>query len=145
MENILPEIEKIIAPIVEARGYELVEMKVAGVGNSSVLRVFVHREGGITIDEIAKISNVISNALDEADLIHHKYFLEVSSPGLDRELTTLRDFMRIISKNVRVQLHDGNIIQGKLVEANPQNLVIATDDSDEKIPFSEVSKGKIVF
>ncbi|HHH81121.1 MAG TPA: ribosome maturation factor RimP, partial [candidate division Zixibacteria bacterium] len=60
MKEYLPQIESIVAPIVESRGYELVEIKVAGVGRASVLRVFVYRVGGITIDEITTLSRVIS-------------------------------------------------------------------------------------
>ena len=112
MEEILPQVERLVAPIVENMGYELVEVAIAGTGNATVVRIFVHREGGITVDELAKISRKISEALDKEDFIHHRYFLEVSSPGLDRKLTSLRDFQRVISETLRIILDDSRAVEG---------------------------------
>ena len=145
MEEILPQVERLAASIVEDMGYELVEVVVAGTGNATVVRIFVHREGGITVDELAKISRRISEALDEEDFIHHKYFLEVSSPGLDRKLTSLRDFQRVVSERVRITLQDGKTVEGRLVEATPDFLVLRTKGKEQKIPFNQVSVGKIIF
>ena len=145
MEEILPQVERLVAPIVENMGYELVEVAIAGTGNATVVRIFVHREGGITVDELAKISRRISEALDKEDFIHHKYFLEVSSPGLDRKLTSLRDFQRVISETLRIILDDSRAVEGKLIEATPEFLIVKTKAGEQKIPFSKVNFGKIIF
>ncbi len=144
-ESILPQVERLVAPIIEDMGYELVEVAIAGVGNATVVRIFVHREGGITVDELAKISGRISEALDREDFIHHKYFLEVSSPGLDRKLVSVRDFQRVISDKVRVLMEDGTTFEGKLVEATAEFLILNIKGREKKIPFSKVNFGKVIF
>ncbi len=144
MEKLLPEIEKIISPIIEDTGVEIVEMNIAGVGNASVIRIFVHKPGGINISDISKISRKVSEALDKSDLIQHKYFLEVSSPGLDRKLRSLKDFIRAISENVRVVQEGGATIEGVLIAANMDKLSVLTKNGEIDIQFDTVAVGKIV-
>ncbi|MCD6594976.1 ribosome maturation factor RimP [bacterium] len=145
MEEFLPKIEEIIAPIVENSGCELVDIVIAGVGNSTVFRIFVDNNGGITIDKIAKLSSRISQALDSENIFPHKYFLEVSSPGLDRPLRTVRDFKRTISEDVRIVLDDGKTYEGKLLDANSEYLIILCDSIEKEIPFKNIAVGKIVY
>jgi len=144
MEKLLPEIEKMISPIIEDTGVEIVEMNTAGVGNATVLRIFIHKPGGINISVISKISRKISEALDKSDLIQHKYFLEVSSPGLDRKLRSLKDFMRVVSENVRIVKESGATIEGVLIAANMDKLTVLTKNGEIAIPFDTVAVGKIV-
>jgi len=145
MNTLLSKIEGIITPIVEGFGYELVDTIIAGSGNATILRVFVDNEGGITIDEISKLSTKISQALDIADIIPHKYFLEVSSPGLDRPLRTVRDFKRAISEDVRIVLEDGTTYEGKLLDANTERLIVLCDSEEKELPFKNIAVGKIVY
>jgi len=82
----------IIAPVVEAMGYELVRVRFMS-GGKKTLQIMAERpEGGIRIDECAGISNAVSAALDVEDPIEDTFTLEVSSPGIDRPLTRLKDF-----------------------------------------------------
>jgi len=145
MRDILPKIEELVVPIVERAGCELVEIAVAGVGTASVLRVFVHRAGGISVDEIAKISHKISETLDSADIIHQRYFLEVSSPGLDRPLRSVRDFVRAISEKVRIVEPSGETIEGELIDANAEMIFVRTDDGIQRIPLEQIAVGKIIY
>ena len=145
MHDLIPEIEKIITPIVDEHGYELVETKAVGLGNSSVLRIFVFDPRGITVDGIAVLSRIISKELDKVDIIRHKYFLEVSSSGLDRELRSVKDFTRVVSENIRVVELSGNITEGELTDANPVHLVLKTEDEIIEIPYKNVSLGKIIY
>lgn len=144
MHEILPQIEGIIAPIVEDAGYELVDIVTAGIGSSSVLRVFVYKHDGITIGEIEKLSHRISEALDSADIIHRRYFLEVSSPGLDRPLRSVRDFARAIEENVRIVKSTGETFEGKILDANSARIVIESENDRLEIPISEIAVGKII-
>ncbi len=144
MREILPQIEGIIAPIIENSGYELVDITTVGVAFSSVLRVFVYGHNGITIDEIAKLSRKISEALDSTDIMHKRYFLEVSSPGLDRPLRSVRDFVRAIDENVRIVKSTGETIEGILSSADSQSIIIRNDDTQIEIPITEIAVGKII-
>lgn len=143
MRELLPELEKIIVPIVENNGYELVEISVAGVGSSSTLRIFIHRPGGVTVGEIEKISKKISKTLDDAGIMEHRYFLEVSSPGLDRPLKTLRDFERNISEEVELFLNDNKKVEGTIMHTNLNEIILENEQGQQKIPFSNISYGKI--
>ena len=82
----------IITPVIEDMGYELVRVRLMG-GQSKTLQIMAERpEGGIEVDDCAKISTAISAVLDVEDPLEEAYTLEVSSPGIDRPLTRLKDF-----------------------------------------------------
>lgn len=145
MRELLPQIDNIISRIVEQNGSELVEVGVVGRGKTSILRVFVCKSDGINIGEISKLTKKISKALDEADIIPHNYLLEVSSPGLDRPLRTIRDFERVISENVRIVLPDGKTLEGTLIEANQDTISLETESESILIPLDKICSAKIIY
>ena len=87
-------------------GLELVDVQFHREGHGWVLRLFIDREGGVTLDHCSKVSREISDYLDVEDVIEQPYHLEVSSPGLDRPLRDLRDFKRFCGNNARVKLRE---------------------------------------
>ena len=98
---------EVLTPIVAAAGYDLEELRVSAAGRRSVVRVVVDKDGGVTLDDVADISRVLSDALDvedEADptLLGTSYVLEVSSPGVDRPLTSPRHWRRNTGRLVTV-------------------------------------------
>ncbi len=94
----------LLEPAVAAMGCELVGVEYHPRGRHSLLRVYIDREGGVTVDDCAAVSEQISGVLDVEDPIHGQYSLEVSSPGLDRPLFTAADFVRFAGHDVRVRL-----------------------------------------
>ncbi len=113
-------------PIIEGEGYVLVDIEYKKSGKFSILRIFIDRkEGGITIKELEEISKKISLALDVEDPIESSYTLEVSSPGLDRDLVKDRELKWAISKKVKVFLKDGNTYEGFLNSFNDDEIVIS--------------------
>ena len=90
--------------ITDGEGFELWHIEFHPQGGRPVLRVYIDKPDGITIDECALVSNQISMMLDVEDIISDKYTLEVSSPGLDRKLVKPEHFERYISKNVKIKL-----------------------------------------
>ncbi len=83
---------EIITPVVEDMGFELVRVRLMG-GNTKTLQIMAQRpDGGIEVDECAEISTAVSATLDVEDPLEDAYTLEVSSPGIDRPLTRLKDF-----------------------------------------------------
>ncbi len=145
MKEHLPRIESVVLPIVESLGLELVEVSIAGLGSASVIRIFIHRYGGATVKDITNVSRKVSATLDELDFIEHKYFLEVSSPGLDRPLKTIRDFKRSIGEKIRVIKEGGETFEGKLLAIDTTNIILETSNGEHNIDFSTVAVGKIVF
>ncbi len=146
-----------IEPLVEEGGLEIVDFEFFQGGPASVLRIYVDREGGVTVDQCANLSRKISDFLDMEDLIPHRYLLEVSSPGLDRPLCTSADFKRKIGKRVKVFLKEevgGKMeLLGKIKTLEGENLHLLIESSasgmdegtEEIIPLKKVAKAKIMF
>ena len=88
-------------PIADA-GYELIEVEFGQHGASGLLRIFVDRQGGVTVDDCAAVSRVVSALLDERDFIESHYTLEVSSPGIARPLRRQQDFERYAGEAVKI-------------------------------------------
>ncbi|WP_316015994.1 ribosome maturation factor RimP [Roseobacter sp. HKCCA0434] len=93
----------IIAPSVEAMGFEIVRVRFMG-GKTKVVQIMAEKpEGGIEVDDCAEISNTVSALLDVEDPIESEYALEVSSPGIDRPLTRLKDFERYAGYEAKIE------------------------------------------
>lgn len=94
---------EIILPVIEDMGYELVRVRLQG-GKTSLLQIMADRpEGGINVDDCAEISTMVSATLDVEDPIEEAYTLEVSSPGIDRPLTRLKDFATFEGYEARLE------------------------------------------
>lgn len=92
---------QLVEPVVEELCFELVDIVFRQEGNRNILDITVDKENGITVDDCAVVSEKVSLLLDVEDLIQHKYYLEVGSPGLFRELKNDRDLARNIGKRVK--------------------------------------------
>ncbi|NMB42870.1 MAG: ribosome maturation factor RimP [Clostridiales bacterium] len=104
-ENYELRTEKLVEPILEENNFELVDVEYVKEAGSYYLRVYIDKEGGITINDCELVSRRLSDLLDEEDYIPDAYILEVSSPGLGRPLKKERDFARSIGKEVDVRLY----------------------------------------
>ncbi|MEO0108757.1 MAG: hypothetical protein ABIK62_06265 [candidate division WOR-3 bacterium] len=114
MDHILSTpLRELIARVVAAAGYALEALESDG----RTLRVFVDRAGGISLGECARVSEVLSAELDKADLIPERYFLEVSSPGLERRLEGIEDFARESGRHALVVTTKG-VFEGIIGEVN---------------------------
>lgn len=111
--------EKLAIPIIEKEQFELVDVEYKKEGANWYLRLYIDKPGGITLDDCQKVSEQLSEELDKVDPIKENYFLEVSSPGLDRPLKKEKDFIRFKGELVEVKLYEalnGNkIIEGELI------------------------------
>ncbi|HEY5648300.1 MAG TPA: ribosome maturation factor RimP, partial [Nitrospiria bacterium] len=90
----IEEIQGVIRPILDSMQLEMVDLEIHGRGRGSLLRVFVEKEEGVTIEDCEQANRFIGHALDVADIFEGSYTLEVSSPGLDRPLKKPEDFKR---------------------------------------------------
>jgi ribosome maturation factor RimP len=125
-------IEEIVAevalPITQAHSFELVDVEFLKEGANWYLRVYIDKPGGITIDDCQIVSEEVSEKLDKTDPIEQSYFLEVSSPGLDRPLKTERDFEKYAGELIEVKLFqpvDGKkLFEGELIGLADQKISI---------------------
>ena len=97
--------EKLLLPIVEEYQFELVDVEYVKEAGSWYLRAYLDKEGGFTVDDCELVSRRLSDLLDEEDFIPDSYILEVSSPGLGRQLKKEKDFARSLGEEVEVKLY----------------------------------------
>lgn len=101
--SISERVREIASKVVAANEFELVLVETAGTKRDLVVRVYIDKDGGITLDDCSTVSRGIEEVLDTEDFIPAKYVLEVSSPGIERELYSLADFVRFTGKLAKVK------------------------------------------
>ena len=104
--DICEQVTRIAQPILDSMQLELVEIEYVRMGRDSVLRLFIDKDGGVTLDDCAALSHELSAVLDVEDFIAVNYSLEVSSPGLDRPLKKLEDYERYRGRLVKIRTYD---------------------------------------
>lgn len=128
--------EKLIMPVIEQNQFELVDVEFVKEGSNWYLRLYVDKEGGITIDDCELVSRAMSDILDREDYIEESYILEVSSPGLGRPLKKDKDFVRSIGSEVEIRLYKPMEKQkeftGILKSFDKEHVVIEPEDGSEK-------------
>ena len=92
--------EQLLIPIVDAHGFELVDVEYVKEGSNFYLRAYIDKPGGITVDDCETVSRAFSDKLDETDFIEEAYIMEVSSPGLGRPLKKEKDYKRSMGKEL---------------------------------------------
>ena len=97
--------EKLLGPIVEANGFELVDVEYVKEARNWYLRGYIDKPGGITVNDCEAVSRAFSDKLDEDDFIEESYIMEISSPGLDRPLKKEKDFVRSMGKLIEVRTY----------------------------------------
>ncbi len=146
-EILVEKLTSIVEPIVADLQLELVALQFRKEQHGWVLRIIIYAEDGITIDHCKSVSKEVSYLLDVEDFIIEKYHLEVTSPGLDRPLTTPRDFERNIDKNVKVTLDDGTevvSVAGIIKKIEDENITLLSDNEEIEFHYTEVKKAKLV-
>jgi len=141
-------VKEIAEPILRQKNAELVDINYIRGGHRLTLQLFVDKPGGITLEECAKINQELSDIFDEKDLISDRYVLEVSSPGLDRELKGKKDYLRETGKLAKIiyQGQNGKSVTsiGKLIGVEDDNVVLQDEDGKaQKIAIDNIIKAKL--
>ncbi|MDY6973004.1 MAG: ribosome maturation factor RimP [Thermodesulfobacteriota bacterium] len=102
--SIVGKMTQLIEPILEDMGFELVDIEYLPVRGRWVLRIYVDKEGGITLDDCASVSHEVGDFIDVKDIFQHEYVLEISSPGLNRPLKREKDLIRAVGKRIEVKM-----------------------------------------
>ena len=138
----------LLRPVLLAAGADLEGLTVSPAGRRRVVRVVVDRDGGVTLDDVADLSRLLSDALDdvdarEPDLLDGAYVLEVSSPGVDRPLTEPRQWRRNTGRLVAAALHDGTGVTGRVLRVDDDAVVLDVDGGERVLPFARVARGLV--
>lgn len=143
--DLYAKLEDLINPVLEARHLELVELHLSGGQRRKLVRLYVDRPKGITIGECAEVSREIGDAFDTFDPIAGTYILEVSSPGLTRQLKTDRDFERVIGKKLQLDVSGLGDRVGKLEEVHEDHLKVEIDGDLVSIDRGQIHKANLHF
>ena len=143
-------IRELALPIAEAMNYELVDVEYVKEGQRWYLRIYIDKEGGVTLDDCQNFSNAINERIDEADPIQGSYYLEVSTPGLDRPLKKAEDFQRYLGKVIEVNLYtplDGSKHYIGINKGIVEDLLHLerTDGTSLEIPYKNVGSARLYF
>ena len=127
-DALVTQIYEMVKPISDELNYEIYHIEYVKENGEYYLRIYIEKEGGITLSDCEALSRRVSDLMDEKDPIPEAYFLEVSSPGLNRTLFTEAHYKRFVGREVMVKLTkaiDG--IKGILKEVNEENIIVEAD------------------
>jgi len=129
-------------------GIELVHVEMAGTNRDAVLRIYIDKEGGVTLDDCSAVSQKVETILDAEDIIPSRYVLEVSSPGIERQLYSLKDFERFVGQlakvKLRVDLDGQKVFVGTIESVEGEAIMIRDRDRGPiKIGFADVEKANL--
>lgn len=145
MTSLEKKVEDLVKPIIENLGYKVYDVMYQKEGKGNYLRIFIDSDKGIDLNDCEKVNDSITDILDEKDYIKAQYFLEISSPGLERNLRRDEQFLANINKKIEVHLYNSinnkKIITGILQEYTKDYLII----DNIKIENSNIASAKTIY
>ena len=152
-QDYVQKTEALVSPILQKYQYELVDVEFVKEAGSWHLRVYVDKEGGITIDDLTTVNHELSDQMDKEDFISESYILEVSSPGLLRPFKKPRDYLRNIGEDVEMKLfspvtweekgekYSDKEFVGILKEYREEDgtIVLAMDDREMEVQVKDIA------
>jgi ribosome maturation factor RimP len=149
--GVLDRLTELCEQAASGTGIEVLEVQLRGSGKARLLRVYIDKSGGVTHGDCGLISERFGKLLDEEDVLpDDSYTLEVSSPGAERRLSTVRDFERVLGRKVRLALREivdgAKSYEGKLAGVDNDTLEIETLPGQlVRIPLAKVQKANLKF
>lgn len=148
MATLEQKLQDLVQGSVEDLGCELWGIECQRVGRYLTVRLFIDKEGGVTVEDCADVSRQVSAVLDVEDPIADKYNLEVSSPGLDRPLFTLNQFERYLGQEIllhlRIPVVDRRKWQGQLAKIENDMITLIVDGKEQVLAFGNIQKANVV-
>ncbi|HEX7372114.1 MAG TPA: ribosome maturation factor RimP [Thermodesulfobacteriota bacterium] len=146
-ENLLQEVREVVEPILESQGFELVDLEYQRESQGWVLRIYLDREGGVSLEDCAGISHEVGAILEVKDLIPSSYILEVSSPGLARPLKKPEDFNKFRNQMVKIKLYepfDGRKnFKGTLLGLEGDRVRVEVEQQVYELPLQRIAKANL--
>jgi ribosome maturation factor RimP len=145
--EVIEHVESLLLPILRDEGLEAVDIEFRRTGQRWLLRLYIDREGGVTISDCERVSRELGQILDVEDVIDHAYTLEVSSPGLTRPLKKREDFVRYQGKTCKVvtreKVEGKNDFQGIINAVSDDSVEIQGELGVFTIPFCAIKKARL--
>jgi ribosome maturation factor RimP len=146
-EKLSQEVRQVIEPILESQGFELVDLEYQRESQGWVLRIYLDREGGVSLEDCAGVSHEVGAVLEVKDLIPSAYILEVSSPGLTRPLKKPEDFNKFRNQLVKIKLYeplDGRKnFKGTLMGLEGDRVRVEVEQQVYELPLQRIAKANL--
>jgi ribosome maturation factor RimP len=146
-EPLIQEVSKTIEPILRSQGLELIDVEYNREAQGWVLRIYLDREGGITVEDCAEASRELGAILEVRDLIPNRYVLEVSSPGVTRPLKRPEDFNKYQNRSVKIKLfmplEGRRNFKGKLLGLKEDKVSVESERRIYEIPIQNIAKANL--
>lgn len=146
-ENLLQEVRQVVEPILESQGFELVDLEYQRERQGWVLRIYLDREGGVSLEDCAGLSHEVGTILEVKDLIPSSYILEVSSPGLTRPLKKPEDFNKFRNQMVKIKLYEPlegrRNFKGTLLGLEGDRVRVEVEQRVYALPLQRIAKANL--
>ncbi|EMD0005815.1 ribosome maturation factor RimP [Campylobacter upsaliensis] len=123
-------------------GVSLYDKELVSENGKKIYRVYIMKEGGVSLEDCARLSEILSPIFDVEPPVSGEYFLEVSSAGLERKLSTLEHFEKSVGEMLKITTSEKEKIQGKLLKVEGENIFLQDEKAEICIEFSQVKKAK---
>lgn len=147
MEDIKRKITALADSVAGRFGVDIVAVEMAGSSRRPLLRIFIDKEKGVTLDDCGEFSRTLSALLDVEDPLSTPYVLEVSSPGLDRPLKLFTDYVRSVGKLAKIitreRIAGQNVFIGRITGTSENMILVSVDGTEIGIPFDQISKARL--
>jgi len=146
-DHLLQEVRQVVEPILQSQGMELVDLEYQREPQGWVLRVYIDREGGVTVEDCAEVSREVGTTLEVRNLIADPYVLEVSSPGLTRPLKKAEDFLKYRTRLVKMKtfkpIEGQRNFKGTLLGLEGEKVRLEVEGRIYEIPLQEITKANL--
>lgn len=147
-EEVVKKIEDIVLPVLKNMELELVDIEYLQEGGYWYVRIYIEKlAGDVSLDDCAKVSMAVEDDIDK--LIDNKFFLEISSPGVERPLKKEKDYIRFTGSKIKISLkhkiNEKKNFEGILSKFEDSTLFLITENAELEIPFKEVRKANLVY
>jgi ribosome maturation factor RimP len=147
--SVVDSVAALAQSLLDDMAFELVDVVFASERGRWVLRVYIDKEGGITLDDCARVSRELGTLVDVHEIIDHPYTLEVSSPGLDRPLKKEKDFLRAVGMKVKVKtiapIEGQKTFVGQLQEVREGMLILLVENKRVPISMVDIERANLVY
>ena len=146
---VIKEVSTLIEPILDEMEVQLVDIEYLIEQGRWILRIYVDKSGGITLDDCARVSREINDLIEVKDIFHQGYVLEVSSPGLNRRIKKETDFQGAVGKNIKIRMvtpfEGQRSFRGSLQSFQDGILCLSVKDDLILLPYGDVEKANLVY
>jgi len=142
----MSDLDSKIAKIVALHGADLYDTEIANENDNTIFRVYItKKDGKVDLDLCADISNDLSPMLDIEPPVSGAYYLEVSSPGIERSLKKPSHYKSAVGEKAKFKLYGNEKVKGEIISANDESVTITNRDGEREIPYTDIRKAKTYF